>query len=112
MPVQIDTPDTADVRQTVTLNRNSYRVRFVYCDRTASWYLSVFDSKNNKILLGEKILPTKEFLSRYKKVQDIGGYFYISSFDNSNITRENLGVGKTHTLTFVSLAEIESVSTI
>lgn len=112
MPVQIGTPDSADSKQTVTLNKKSYRVRFLYCDRSSSWNLSIFDAKNNSIILGEKILPYKEFLSRYNKIQDIGGYFYISSFDNSNVTRDNLGIGKTHTLSFVTFEEIDSVNTV
>lgn len=110
MAIQIDTPDAAFSTQTVTLNKKTYRIKNRYNTRFGYWCVDILDAQNSPILLGEKLLPNKELLSRYRKSDLIGGYLFITSQDESDVSRDNYGLDKTHTLTFATFEEVEALT--
>lgn len=105
MPVQIDTPSASYSTQTVTLNKKSYTVEFKYNTSFGYWSLSVYDAENKVVLLGEKVMPAKEYLERYSKGDVMGGYLYITSLTKDDVSRDNFGLNKTHVLTFETYEE-------
>lgn len=112
MAISIGVPDTASSEQTITLSKRSYTIRFDYNQRFDFWTFSLFDSEENPIIRGEKLMPSKEYLDRYSKTDLVDGYFFTQSMDTSQITRENFGINKTHTLTFITKEGLENARTV
>lgn len=102
-------PDAESGIQTITLNKKSYKLITRYNSTYDYWVLDLYDSASKAILLGEKLLPKKDILSRYDKNKLIGGYFLIRSKDDSSMTRDNFGINKVHSLMFASTEEVESL---
>jgi len=109
MALIFSVPDAEKGGQNITLNKKSYRVVTRYNSRFGYWALDLYDSASNPIILGEKLLPKKDILSRYLKNKILGGYFFIRSKDDSKMTRDNFGIDKTHTLMFASTEEVDSI---
>lgn len=112
MAISIGVPDTASSTQTITFSKKSYTIDFKYNSRFDFWTFSLYDSAGNPIILGEKVMPDKEYLRRYAKVDLLGGYIFTTSLDNSPVTRNNFGLNKTHWLTYRSEEEVENARTV
>ena len=112
MAIQINTPDTASSEQLVTLNRKSYRVKNNYNSRFDTWSITVLDTSGNIVIAGEKILPFKDILTRYVKDNILGGILFVSSTDETRVSRDNYGLDKTHTLTFATFEEVEALTNV
>ena len=112
MAIGIGVPDAASSTQTITLAKKSYTINFNYNSRFDFWSFSLYDSEDNVIVEGEKIMPKKEYFSRYSKTDTIGGYLFTDSLEDVNVTRDNFGLNKTHTLTFISSEGYDNVRTV
>lgn len=56
--IEITVPDENDSMSSVTLDQKLYYLRFTYNDTFDIWRLSVYDSKENPIIEGIKIVPS------------------------------------------------------
>lgn len=110
MALGIGLLDAASSKQTVTLKKKTYTLKFIYNSRFDYWTISIFDSKGDSILLGEKAMPNKELLTRYSLDDVLGGYLSIESFLESRVSRDNFGLNKTHTLVFSTTEEVEEAN--
>lgn len=108
MAISIGVPDTASSTQTITFAKKSYIIDFRYNQRFDFWTFSLYDSEDNPILVGEKVMPDKEYLSRYSKEDVIGGYIFTTSLTENPVTRDNFGLNKLHWLTFRTIEEVEN----
>lgn len=102
MAIAIGVPPSASSTQTVTLNKRSFSLRFDYNSSYDYWSFSLYTPSGETIIEGEKIVPFKEYLSRYVKDNVIGGLLFTQSLDDVEVTRDNFGIDKTHTLTFIA----------
>ena len=51
------TPSAPCAMQTVTLGATQFRVRFTWRERTASWYLDLYDAAEEPLALGRRLSP-------------------------------------------------------
>ena len=61
MALGIGLLDAASSKQTVTLKKKTYTLKFIYNSRFNFWTVSIFNSKGDSILLGEKLCQTKNY---------------------------------------------------
>lgn len=108
MALFISIPDSADDEQIVTLNKKSYILETKFNKRGGSWSVSLRDSNGEPIILGEKVVPSQEFLEISAKNIEVGGYLGIKSLVDVPVTRDNFGIGKDHQLLFISQEEVDN----
>ena len=53
----IEVPDLNDSMSRIVLNGVAYQIRFSYNDTKDYWKFSLYDTQNNPIVLGIKIVP-------------------------------------------------------
>lgn len=80
-------PTIVSYVQTTDIDGTEYRVRLDWNERTASWYLSLYDADENPLLLGRKVLNRFSVLDgfSYKAVPQ----GVLVSFDKSTIEKPN-----------------------
>lgn len=100
MATKINTPDTPFSKQTITLNKVSYVLRFKYSARFDRWSVSLYTLKGEAILEGERVIPKQELLKLNNKNDMLGGFLEVVSSTDLPVTRNNFGVGKEHYLVF------------
>ena len=78
----IEVPDMNDSVSRVVLNGTAYLIRFTYNDTGDYWKFSLYDSQNNPIILGIKIVPSFP-LNVFYGVTDLpdGVFAVISNLD-------------------------------
>lgn len=55
LPILFDYPEH---RYTIALDGVQYDLRLIYRERTASWYLDLWDPDGNALLLGKRLTPS------------------------------------------------------
>lgn len=75
--------------QTVTLGGRQYRIRCTYRERTASWYVDLFDRDGNPIATGRRMSPGWALLSAVGLPGAPEGVLYVRGADG--YSRDELG---------------------
>ncbi len=107
MALQIDTPQAPFSGYSVTLGGTTFNFVQRWNDRAASWYLDISDASGTVIRKGAKLLPKVPLILRNKSLMPNGNLYIVKQITGytGNITRDNLGLGSTFTLTYITTTE-------
>lgn len=62
----------------ISLEGNSYNIDFVYNERAELYYVSLYDSDNEAMVLGEALVPDYPLFLDYN-LPDLTGYFWLGA---------------------------------
>jgi len=110
MSLKITVPDQPWSETVVTLGGQTYTLVFRYNERDERFRLDLY-SNETPILLGVKIVESTYLLSKYKLEEFKHGDIFCLRFqkDFSECSRNNLGVGKSYELIYLSDDEINNI---
>ncbi len=74
----ISVPAGNAVVSTIKLDKTNYRIRFAYNDTRNFWYFGMYDTDDNPIMVGLKIVPNVP-LNLFHGHFDFDGYFIAES---------------------------------
>lgn len=121
MSVQIPTSTTlSDYRQTTTLDGRDYILRFLFNQREATWFLSVFDEQEDPIVEGVKIVANWPLLRLVQDARAPAGVLFafdttapdavIAAGEKTLAEDPGLGdLGERVILTYFTRAEIDAL---
>lgn len=111
MAIFIPTPESVYSEITVSLGGQTYNIVYTYNEIDESWRLSLYTYEGDVIIEGVKIMENEFLLGRYRlELFNHGDIacFRFSSNAKRPPTRDNLGIGKEHTLVYITNEELEA----
>lgn len=112
MATNIKVPNSAWHTQEISVEGSLLNITFKYNTADAGWYISLSTINDNLILGDTKVMPNQSLTGRYKYLEGLpsGNLWCVRrKNDFSPISRDNLGIGKTYELWWLSAAEEEEV---
>lgn len=108
MATNIKIPNSAWHSQDVTVSGVLLDLTFKYNTSDESWYVDIANPSGASILDGLKVMPNQSLTQRYSYTNGLpdGNLWCIRrKNDLSAVSRDNLGIGKTYELWWVSSEE-------
>jgi hypothetical protein len=110
MPLSIPIPDVAWSEQDVSLGGSNYTFTYQYNSRDSRWRFDLA-LEDTVVISGVKVVENQSLLDRYK-LDDFnhGDIFCLRvEDDNSDVGRNNLGIGKSYELVYYTNAELAAL---
>lgn len=112
MPTNIKIPNSAWHTQDITVGGELIRLTLKYNTSDEMWYLDLANASGNTLLNGVKVMPNQSLTKRYKATVSLpdGNLWCVRrKNDFSPPSRDNLGIGKTYELWWISSNEEEEI---
>lgn len=111
MAIFIPTPGPVYSEITVSLGGETYNIVYTYNEIDEAWRLSLYTYEGDVVVEGVKIVANQFLVWRHQL--ELFNHGQIACFKfalNSKRppTRDNLGIGKEHTLVYLTNAELET----
>lgn len=112
--LEIIVPDSAWSEQQITLGGETYNIVFKFNNRDKAWRFDLYDLDQNEIMSGIKIMANQSLYERYKNTYPDLPSGAIVCFkgrisDINPLGRDNLGVGKTYNLLWLTDEEVSEL---
>jgi hypothetical protein len=108
----IKIPDNPESFQVISLSGQEYVVQLTYNTADAHWRLSLLDLNYKAIVAGLKVMPSQNLTWRYRYIEGMpSGNIYCMRYKNdfSDVGRDNLGLGKTYQLVYLTEQEDQQI---
>ncbi len=98
--------------QKVTLNGNTYELTFRYNTRSKQWKLDILDvtaGEGSALRNGITVQSGADLTGYLSFPESFGGFLFCAKLQAGDdiVTRNNLGVDKTHELLYATYAELQ-----
>lgn len=103
----INNPQVTTSTYRASLGDETYTINQRYNSRTKSWYLDVFNSSGETLVLGRKLLPNVPLITRNRDLM-FGGNMTVFQLEGSKaqvIDRNNVGLDKDYSIVYYTLED-------
>lgn len=108
----IKIPDAPESTQILSLGGQEYIIKLTFNTADKHWRVSLLTLDNEEIISGLKIMPNQNLTWRYKYIGGMPtGNLYCMRYKNdfSDVGRDNLGLGKTYQLIYLTEQEDQQI---